>query len=132
MDFELISPECRKCRILIIEDEALIALDTSGYLLEWGYEVCGVAASVCDALHQAERSRPDVALVDVQLRNGGDGVAAARLIRERWNVAVVFLTGQSDRESHHKMLAIRPAACLFKPYTPSELKTVVAEASAIH
>ena len=114
-------------RVLVVEDEALIALETSSHLEDWGYAVCGVAASGSEALRQAEQTRPELALVDVNL-GGDDGVMLARILRERYGTAVLFLTGSSDPLSRRRMAAARPSGCVFKPYSPAELRAAVAGA----
>jgi DNA-binding response OmpR family regulator len=115
----------RKPRVLIVEDEALIALETSTHLADWGYEVSGIATSVSDALQQAERAPPDLALIDVNLAAGGDGVAAARELRTRYGAPVVFVTGQADQESRSRMKAVGAVGCIFKPYDPRTLQAIV-------
>ncbi len=116
----------RRARVLIVEDEAVIALETSSNLIQWGYEVCGVAADSRDAVRQAESTRPDLALVDVNLRGGDDGVSVAQRLREICGVAVVFVTGSSDSRSRRRMAAVDPDGYLFKPYDPAALRSIVA------
>ncbi len=128
MEALLSDDHMRKPRVLIIEDEALIALETSSHLADWGYEVSGIAASVSDALRQAEEVPPDLALIDVNLASGGDGVAAARELRSRYGAPVVFVTGQSDQESRRRMSAAGAAGCIFKPYDPRTLKALIRDA----
>lgn len=115
-------------RVLIIEDEALIALETSSHLEDWGYAVCGIAGNSIEALRQAEETRPELALVDVNLGGGDDGVMLARILRERYGTAVLFLTGSSDPLSRRRIAAVRPAGCVFKPYSPAELRSAIAGA----
>ena len=117
-------------RVLVIEDEALIALETCDHLVDWGYEVCGIAATERDALRTAERARPDVAVVDVNLKDGDDGVSVARRLRDLCGAAVVFVTGSNDSRSRQRIMAMDPKACIFKPYDPAELRSALAAAVA--
>ena len=112
-------------RVLVIEDEALIALETCSHLADWGYDVCGVAASSQEAIQAARRTPPHIALVDLTLKDGEDGVTVATRLRELCGAAVVFLTGNNDDRSRRRMLEINPAACLFKPYRPADLRSAV-------
>src|SRR5690606_39867777 len=84
-------------RTLIVEDEALIALETSLHLDEWNHEVVGIAASGRQALAIAsQEGRIDVALVDVNLRYGEDGVELAKTLKRDFGIGIVFVTGFSD------------------------------------
>src|SRR3546814_3040379 len=70
-------------RVLVVEDEALIALETTGHLQDWGYRVAGVAGTFREALAAARDAEIDVALVDVNLRHGDSGVDVARELKTR-------------------------------------------------
>lgn len=116
-------------RTLIVEDEALIALETSVHLDEWNHEVVGIATSRRQALAIASReARIDVALVDVNLAYGEDGVELARTLKQDFGIDVIFVTGFSDEVSRQRMQSVGPIACLFKPYEPAHLERVLAEA----
>src|SRR5262245_44701849 len=88
----------KKARVLIVEDDAMIVLSLHDVLELVGMDVVGVAANVTDALCLAENTRPDVAIFDVRLQGRRDGIEGASLLRQRLNVAVVFLTGSTERE----------------------------------
>jgi CheY-like chemotaxis protein len=107
--------------MLIVEDEALIALLARRILADAGYEVVGVATSEERALGLAARLSPDLALVDVRLQPG-DGVRVARRLRDRGCV-VVFATAYSNSlaESGEAGMA---ALCVVKPYDPAVLPEV--------
>ena len=126
--FKRSEPSAKRRRVLVIEDETLIALETCDHLVDWGYEVCGVAATEREALRTAESARPDVAVVDVNLKDGGDGVSVARRLRDLCGAAVVFVTGSNDSRSRQRIMAAQPKACLFKPYNPAELRSALAAA----
>ena len=112
-------------RVLIVEDELLIALDVEQALLNAGYEVCGVASSESEALAMAEALHPDLAVVDINL-NPGDGRSVARALQEKYKTAVLFATSQCS-ELDRRMGAL---ACLPKPYladdVPAALRAVQA------
>src|SRR6478735_10812640 len=79
-----------KKRILIVEDEALTVLALQQELEELGYEIAGIASTAADALRAAEDNRADLVLMDIQLKGGISGVAAAAAIRGHLDVPVVF------------------------------------------
>lgn len=98
--------------VLIVEDEAIIALVLEQELKAGGYEVCGIASSAQEAIALAERHSPDIALVDVRLAAGSSGVDAA-VVLERLGTAVVFATGHCDLVAREAEAGI---ACLRKPF----------------
>ena len=102
--------------ILVAEDEALVALVLELALTAAGHRVLGPAATAEDALRLAEEGRPDLALLDVNLAEGGDGAAVARALRDRHGTPCLFLSGQVAQAR-----AARDAAwgLVRKPYDPA-------------
>ncbi len=100
-------------RVLIVEDEALVAMDLEDALTQAGYDVCGVASSEAQAMSMADRTHPQFAVVDVNL-SPGDGRVVARLLRRRHGTAVLFATGQCD--DIRRLDNSGAIACLPKPY----------------
>lgn len=82
--------------ILVVEDESIIGLELEGRLQDAGHEVLGPAATVGNALELAEAKRPDLALVDINLGDGGSGIDLARQLLERWGTPSLFLSGQTQ------------------------------------
>jgi DNA-binding response OmpR family regulator len=83
-------------RALIVEDETMIALGLEADMRELGYETCDLAANGRQAFMHAMNDHPDVALVDVNLEGGHEGIEVARRLRELCEVPVVFVTGHTD------------------------------------
>ena len=83
-------------RILIVEDEHIVAIGIKRMLKGLGYTVTGVASSGEDAISKAESTFPDLVLMDIMLKGELDGVEAAKEIKERFDVPVVYLTAYSD------------------------------------
>ena len=106
-----------KSRVLIVEDDALIALDVREALLAAGYEVCGMATSEDEAIDEARRTHPDFAVVDVNLAPG-DGRSVARALSEV-HTAVLFATGQCD--DVRRLNGAGAIACLPKPYNAADV-----------
>ena len=101
-------------RVLIVEDDPLIALDSEQCLVAAGFEVCGVASSQEDALRLAEILRPELAIVDISL-SPGDGRVVAKALCTTYDTAVLFATGQCDEVAG--MRGTGAMACLPKPYS---------------
>ena len=99
--------------VLIVEDEGLVALTIEDTLLEAGYRVCGIATGVDDALELALRHRPDLAVVDVRLALGGDGIALAHALAAIEPIGILFATGNAS-DVHRRARAGQ--GCLSKPF----------------
>lgn len=114
-----------KARILIVEDERIIAADLENKLLDMGYDVCGRVSTGEEAVEIAERERPDLVIMDVKLEGKMDGVEAAGLMRERLRLPVVFLTAFSDDFILEKAKRTEPFGYLIKPFQPRELHSTI-------
>jgi DNA-binding NarL/FixJ family response regulator len=108
-------------RILIVEDESLVAHDLARRLARLGYTVVGRAATGVQAIHHAETLRPDLILMDVHLRGGMDGVEAARAIQTLAPIPIVYLSAASDAATIERMHATGAAGYLHKPVGPQML-----------
>lgn len=115
-------------RILIVEDEVLIAMECEWILSNAGYEVVGTAADEHQALSLAERARPDLMLMDVRLARGGDGIEVAKSIRSRFGIRSLFVSAHGDRETRSRSRGIDHLGWLVKPYTAGMLLDAVDEA----
>lgn len=114
-------------RVLIVEDEALIAFFLEDTLDELGYPCCGVADSAEQAMTLANEQRPDVAFVDIGLRGSRDGVAVASDLRDL-GVTIVFLTGTSDPQTRERAEAVRPHGILNKPCNHVDIASMLESA----
>jgi two-component system cell cycle sensor histidine kinase/response regulator CckA len=112
-------------RILIVEDERLIAVDLQRRLTRLGHTVVGLAASGKEAIRKALVLRPDVVLMDIRLQGDMDGVEAAQRIQGSIAVPVVFMTAYVDEDTHQRVRATSPWGCLYKPFTPHQVQSVL-------
>ncbi len=112
-------------RILIVEDEFLVAYEIRLHLEESGFEVCGMVGSGEAAVTEAERSRPDCVLMDVSLKGDMDGVEAARRMAARRDVPFVFMTGLPVAQVRDRVRELDAAVCLSKPVDLAELRMVI-------
>jgi len=119
-------------RVLIVEDEAITALDLSTELTALGYDVCGVVDTEDEAVEAAIRDRPALVLMDVRLADGGDGIETARRIGARHDAAIVFLTAHSDEQTLTRALEVSPFGYLIKPFRARDLKVAIELALAKH
>lgn len=115
-------------RILIVEDEALIALDIETSLREAGYEVVGVADRYRKAVQIAEQEHPDLVLMDVELAGPRSGIEAARLIRQRYGIPSLLVAAQPARALAVHAAAVNAAGWLPKPASRDRLTRAVADA----
>jgi len=102
-------------KVLIIEDEPIVALSLREVLVSAGYDVVGIARSVADALRLAQSTLPEIMICDVQLAGRRDGVEGVVLLRDIHKIPVVFLTAQGDKEARARAAAVQPVAYLYKP-----------------
>ena len=112
-------------RVLIVEDEAITALDLATELRGLGYDVCGIVDTAEDAITVAAQERPQVVLMDVRLADGADGIEAARQVGLRQDAAIIFLTAHSDEATLARALVVSPAGYLIKPFRARELKVAI-------
>jgi PAS domain S-box-containing protein len=112
-------------RILIVEDDRVVARDIQQQLARIGHTVVGMTANGEDALPLALAAKPDLVLMDVRLEGPLDGVDAAQLLRERCHVPVVFLTAYADDETVRRATLTEPFGYILKPFEDLQLRTVV-------
>lgn len=108
-------------RILVVEDEYVIARDIELSLGRMGYRISGLAASGEEALRQISETQPDLVLMDIVLKGGVDGVEAGARIREQWDIPIVYLTAYGDRAFLERALGTGPQGYLLKPFAEASL-----------
>jgi CheY-like chemotaxis protein len=112
-------------RILIVEDERLVAMDLQRRLTRLGYTVVSLAASGREAIQKALALHPDVVLMDVRLQGDMDGVEAAEQIHTSAAIPVVFMTAYVDADTQHRVGAASPWSCLRKPFSPRQVQSAL-------
>ena len=112
-------------RILVVEDEVIVARDIRQQLVELGYEPVGHATHGEEAVAMAQALRPDLVLMDVQLAGAMDGISAAEQIRSQLALPVVFLTAFGGDESLDRAKQTDPFGYILKPFSERELRTVL-------
>lgn len=109
-------------KILVVEDEMIIGAKVSMFLSELGYEVTGILPRAEEALMQLEENRPDIALLDINLKGNMDGIALAQVLHNEHHIPVIFLTANSDDATFQRAKAAKPYAFLAKPFKKLDLQ----------
>ena len=115
----------KKIKILIVEDEVMIAQCLKMDLEDEGYEVCDFVPSGEEAIIKAEERNPDIILMDIHLRSDLDGIEAAREIINYKNIPIIFMTGYFEHDLFKRAQKINPVAYLEKPVDIYNLKPVI-------
>lgn len=108
-------------RILIVEDEFLVASDMGAVLTEAGFEIVGVASSAEEALELAEAQRPALAVMDIRLAGKRDGIDAALELFGTYGIRCVFATAHHDEGTKARAQPANPLAWVPKPYAMASL-----------
>lgn len=122
----------RQTSILIVEDEAIVALDLQSTVERLGYPVVGVAATGAEALAMVAKHRPGLALMDIRLTGDADGIETAARMQSIAPTPVVFLTANADEATLSRALDVAPGGYLPKPYGERALLTTIEVALRSH
>jgi two-component system sensor histidine kinase UhpB len=114
-----------RIRVLIVEDEAVLASDVKVTLSDAGYAVVGTAMTADKAISLAQTLRPGIVLMDVRLKGKRDGISAAAEIKSLVDVPVVFMTAFADQESVDRAKLTQPFGYIIKPFDARELRTTI-------
>lgn len=121
-----------KLKILVVEDESIVAKDIQNSLKKLGYTVPTIVASGEKAIEEVEQSRPDLVLMDIMLKGDINGVEAANAIRENYDIPVIFLTAYADDNTLSKAKIAEPYGYIIKPFKEKELQTTIEMAMYKH
>ena len=108
-------------RILIVEDERITAEDLRDILTELGYNIIDVVSSGPEAIAIGESEKLDLAIMDIRIKGDMDGTEAARILRSRFNVPVIYLTAHADAETLERAKLAQPLGYITKPFQEAEL-----------
>lgn len=110
-----------KVKIVVVEDEIVIADNICEALTDLGYDVAEPAITYTEALQTIETHNPDLALLDIQLSGKKDGIDLAEVINEKYHFPYIFLTSNTDPLTVERAKKVSPAAYLAKPFSKEEL-----------
>ena len=112
-------------KILIVEDESIVALDLKHRLMELGYVVTAVTNSGEKAIQQAAETRPDLVLMDIRLNGKMDGIETARHFQDKFKVPVIYLTALANDDTLARAKATNFCGYILKPFDERELHNAV-------
>lgn len=114
-----------RSKILIVEDESIVALNIKNRLEGLGYAVVATISSGESAIEAAAKNRPDLVLMDIKLKGKIDGIEAAGQIRSRFQIPVVYLTAYTDDETLNRAKLTEPYGYILKPFESRDLCTTI-------
>ena len=114
-----------KAKILIVEDEAIIAMEVENQLQSLGYEVTSIVDTGEKAIKKAEEDKPDLMLMDIRIKGEMDGIGAAEEIRNRFGIPVIFSTAYLDQERIQRAKIVMPFGYVLKPIQERDLKVTL-------
>ena len=115
----------RPLRVMIVEDEAIIAMGIEWTLEELGAEIVGVAISAAEAISLATLHRPDCVTMDINIKGDRDGISAAIELYEKLGIRVIFISAYGNDETRVRAAAANPFAWLEKPIRAESLKAAL-------
>jgi len=114
-----------KIRLIVVEDESLVARDIENMATSQGYEVCGIATSAEEALALAASTRPDIVLMDVIVKGVLDGIAIAEKIWDLYHIPIIYVTAYADERTLKRAKITEPFGYILKPFDERELKIAI-------
>jgi len=115
-------------KILIVEDENIIALDIRSMLEDLGYMISDIVSSGEESIQKASKMKPDLVLMDIKLKGSIDGVSAGEEIYKQFRIPIVYLTAYSDQATINRINNGKngnPSTVINKPFDEGELQTVI-------
>jgi len=109
-------------KVLVVEDETLVALHIKGCLKGFDCIVIGTAISGEEAIQKAKEMNPDVVLMDIILKGEIDGIEAAKQIQEELGIPIIYLTAYSDNKTVQRAKLTKPIGYILKPFQERDLK----------
>ena len=114
-----------KANILIVEDESVVSKYLQGSLESMGYQVLYAAFSGVEAVRKTEELRPDIILMDIDLKSNMDGIDAAGKIHDSLDIPVIYLTAYADEDTLKRAKITEPGGYIIKPFKTGELNAVI-------
>ncbi|MDY6863021.1 MAG: response regulator, partial [Thermodesulfobacteriota bacterium] len=114
-----------KTKILLVEDENIVAMDIQNRLKKLGYVISAAVSSGEEAVKKAEDLQPDLVLMDIMLKGHIDGIEAAGQIRDHFDIPVIYLTAYGDKNTLDRAKITEPYGYILKPFEERELHTAI-------
>ena len=111
--------------ILLVEDDDIIARVADWRLKSLGYTVCGRATTSAEAMDLVMNQKPDLVLMDINIKGDTDGIETAKMIKQGFNIPVVFVTSHSDGVTLERAKATNPDGFIIKPFDDNDLRVAI-------
>jgi len=115
----------KKLKILIVEDEPIVALDIKNTLLQFGHIVTDTVSNDKDVYESIQSDQPDMIFMDIHLENSKSGIEIVKEIKKELNIPIVYLTAFCDDDTMQKAIKTNPINYLIKPFKRDELKSSI-------
>ena len=112
-------------KILLVEDDDVIAKVADWRLNNLGYTVCGRATTGAEAIELVVNAKPDLVLMDINIRGDIDGIETAKMIKKGFNIPVVYVTSHSDGPTLERAKATNPDGFIVKPFEDNDLRVAI-------
>ena len=112
-------------KILIVENDEIVSKVLEWRLTGLGYTVSGKTATGQGAINLTNKTRPDAILMDIGLDGSMDGIETAKIIQEKFNIPIIFLTAHSDTTVLERIFPLKPANFITKPFTDDDLRVAL-------
>ena len=121
-----------KAQILIVENDNIIVMELRDRLQSLGYAIAAVASYGEEAIEEAEKTHPDLVLMNIRLKGHIDGIEAAEEIRDRFDIPVVYLTALTDQDTLQRAKMTEPYGYIIKPFSARQLQATIKMALGKH
>ncbi len=112
-------------KILLVEDDDVIAKVADWRLKNLGYTVCGRATNAAEAMELVVNAKPDLVLMDINIQGDMDGIETAKMIKKGFNIPVVYVTSHSDGPTLERARETRPDGFIVKPFDDKDLRVAI-------
>jgi CheY-like chemotaxis protein len=114
-----------KPKILVAEDESVIAMDLRLTLFRLGYEVTSLVNNALAVIQKAEEDKPDIILMDIMLGGSLDGIEAAKIISHKHSTPIIYITALKDEQTMERAYLPDPYLYIMKPFVANDLKLAI-------
>ncbi len=111
--------------VLIVEDDNIIAQIADWRLKNLGYTVCGRAATGAEAMELLVKHKPDIVLMDINIKGDIDGIETAKMIKKEFSIPVVYVTSHSDGLTLERAKETKPEGFILKPFEDDDLRVAI-------
>ncbi|TGL76420.1 histidine kinase dimerization/phosphoacceptor domain -containing protein [Leptospira yasudae] len=115
----------QKPKILVVEDEIIVAVNLGQKLKKLGYELVGITSSGEEAIQKAEENHPDLVLMDINIEGSLDGIETAEVLRNRFHTPVIYLTAYADENTLDRAKKTQPLGYIVKPFESDQLRSSI-------